>query len=292
MGSIGNNAEAEPQAFAARCAESGLLVWRCMADGSVLLAPRLPAAIYSLAASSCLGALIAEKFATGGDGQSRDLELYPGCWIACALDPSTPGGTFWVMLIPTEAGLTSPTFEAICQSAGLSVASAAEALRPFVKYTPAQKDQAVAAFIHFHESQAVRREDEAMISQFTWKLSQAYEELSLFFRLASSLNTNADPVETIQGVCDELQQILPFGWVAASFVRGAARVPGLDGRTISAGLLPCMPGMLAQAVKGACQAESHEQWVKIHNPPKTALANLAGGQVIAEPVSYGSEPIG
>jgi HD-GYP domain-containing protein (c-di-GMP phosphodiesterase class II) len=290
--SIGNNAESEPQAFAARCAESGLLVWRCTADGSVLLAPRLPDAIHALAASPHLGMLVGQAFATGGDGESRDVELYPGCWIACALDPTEAGGTFWVTMIPTEAALSGPAFEEICTSAGLSVEAGAEALRPFVKYSRLQKDQAVATFIRFYQYLAATRQDRAMISQFTWKLSQAYEELSLFFRLAGSLNTNADPIETIQTVCDELQAILPFGWVAASFVSGAARVSGLDGRTISAGTLPCMPGMLAQAVKTACQVPSLDEWVRVHNPPKTVLSNLAGGQVIAEPVSFGFAPIG
>jgi HD-GYP domain-containing protein (c-di-GMP phosphodiesterase class II) len=290
--SIGTNAEAEPQAFAARCAESGLLVWRCMADGSVLLAPRLPAAIHALAACTRLGALIADKFASGGDGESRDLELYPGCWIACALDPTAPGGTFWVTLVPTELGLSGQVFEEICQSAALSPATAAEALQAFLKYTPVQKDQAIRTFVHFYETLTASRNDQAMIAQFTWKLSQAYEELNLFFRLARSLNTNADPVETIQDVCDELQQILPFRWVAASFIPGAARVAGLDGRTISAGALPCMPGMLTHAVKAACQPENAELWVTVHDPPKTALAKLARGQVIAESVSHGGAPIG
>lgn len=292
MVSIGNNAEAEPQAFAAQCAESGLLVWRCMADGAVLLAPRLPDALYALAASPRLSALIAAKFASGGDGDSRDVELYAGCWIACALDASAPGGTFWVTLVPTEAALSGPAFEAICESAGLPVDSAAEALRPFLKYSPTQKDQAVATFVRFYDYFVAARRDHAMISQFTWKLSQAYEELSLFFRLAGSLNTDAEPVEMIQTLCDELQQILPFRWVAASFVAGAARVPGLDGRTISAGELPCMPGMLAQAVTRASRIETTDDWVRVHNPPKSALASLAGGQVIAEAISYGTAPIG
>jgi putative nucleotidyltransferase with HDIG domain len=284
--------DCEGDAFAAQCAEAGLLVWRCMADGSVLPSPAMPAALQSWVSSQRLIAMVTDKLASGGDGNSRDVELYPGCWIACALDTAGPAGTFWIVLAPFEAALCGSDFEQTCAAAGMPAPAVAEALAPFVKFAPAQKSQAVATFIRLHQNWSASRQDRAMIGQFTTKLSQAYEELNLFFRVAKSLNTSADPVETIETVCRELQQILPFGWVAASFVPGAVRVGGLDGQMVSAGALPCMPGMLSQAVKDACKSEPAQQWVRIHDPPKTALANLAGGQLIAEAVSHGGAPIG
>ena len=280
------------EAFADRCAEAGLLAWRCMADGSALSYPVLPAPLHAWVSSARMIALIGEKLASGGDGNSRDVELYPGCWIACALDSAGPAGTFWIMMAPHEPAVSGPAFEETCRPAGLQPSAVADALAPFVKYTPAQRSQAVAAFTRSYRDWTASRNDRAMIGQFTTKLSQAYEELNLFFRVAKSLNTSADPLETIQTVCRELQQILSFGWVAASFVPGAERVAGLDGQMITAGTLPCMPGMLSQAVNDACRPEVAQQWMRIHDPSKSRLAYLAGGQLIAEAVSHGGAPIG
>ena len=224
----------ESQAFATQCIESGLLVCQMRADGSVLPARWLSPRPVSWASSPRLAAMIGETFASGGDGSSRSIELYPGCWIACALESTGNGPLFWTMLALTEAGLAGPAFEQICASARLPAEKAAEALRPFIKYTPAQKDQAVATFVRFHQHLASSANDGEMISQFTTRLSQAYEELNLFFRLARSLNANGNPVETVQAICRELQEILPFSWVAASFVGGSGKVPELDGRILSA----------------------------------------------------------
>lgn len=280
------------QAFATQCIESGLLVCQCAADGSVLPAPWLSPALLSWASSPRMAAMMGETFASGGDGNSRSVELYPGCWIACALESTGDGPLFWTMLALTEAGLAGPAFEQICASAGLPAEKAADALRPFIKYTPAQKDQAVATFVRFHQHLASSRSDGEMIGQFTTRLSQAYEELNLFFRLARSLNANGNPVETVQTICRELQEILPFRWVAASFMGGSRKVPELDGRMLSAGSLPCMPATLAQVVASACIGHPHSPWLRIHNQSKTALANMAGGQVIAELLSDGSVPLG
>lgn len=292
MGQIDSQSVDANHAFATQCIESGLLVWRCAADGSVLPAPWLTATVLSWASSPCLVAMIGQAFASGGDGSSRSFELYPGCWIACALETSESGPFFWTALTLTETALTGPIFEQICASADLPAAIAADALRPFLKYTPQQRDQAVATFVRFHRHFVSSREDREMIGQFTSRLSQAYEELNLFFRLARSLSANGNAVETVQAICRELQEILPFRWVAASFVGGSGKVPELDGRILVAGSLPCMPAMLSQAIVSACGEHPRLPWTRIHNPSKTALANLAGGQVIAELLSDGAAPLG
>jgi putative nucleotidyltransferase with HDIG domain len=255
-------------------------------------APWLDAAVRSWIASPPLTALVNKAFASGGDGYSRDIELYCGCSIAAALDSTENGPVFWVTLLLTEPGLRGPVFDEICASAKLAPETAAEALKPFAWSTAAQKDQAVNTFVRFHQHLASSRGDREMISQFTSRLSQAYEELNLFFRVARLLSTSAKPLSTIQTVCREVQEILPFRWVAASFMGGAGKVPELGGQTVSVGTLPCMPGMLAHAIATACAESSHSQWVKIHNPAKTPLARLAGSQVISELLSDGQKPIG
>ena len=284
--------EQEQRAFGMQCAEAGLLVWRHAIDGPPQRAPWLAAPVQDWIASPALSPLVAQAFTSGGDGSSRDIELYPGCWIAAALDSTDGGPLFWVALVLTEAGVAGPAFHEICAKADLSPEAAAEALRPFVRNTAAQKEQAVNTFVHFHQHLASSRRDREMIGQFTSRLSQAYEELNLFFRMARLLGTSAKPVGTVQTVCREVQEILPFRWVAACFSGDAGKVQELRGQIISAGTLPCMPGMLAGAVAIACRETSHSPWIKIHNPSKTPLARLAGTQVIAELLIDGQTPIG
>jgi HD-GYP domain-containing protein (c-di-GMP phosphodiesterase class II) len=286
------NATQEQHAFGTQCAESGLLAWRYSVDGPILAAPWLPPTVAQWAASPRLAELIGLTFASGGDGDSRDIELYPGCWIAAALDSTDSGPVFWITLALAEAGLGGATFEEICASAGLNPTAAADALGPWVRSNLVQKDQVVATFVRYHQHLATSLRDRDMIGQFTSRLSQAYEELNLFFRLARLLNTSGKPAGTIQAVCQELKDTLPFDWVAASFVIGAGKVPELSGEVVSAGTLPCMPGMLSRAVASACSQTPAMPWVRVHNPPRTALANLAGTQVIAELLSNGQTPIG
>lgn len=287
-----NQCDEDAQTFGRQCAESGLLVWQCTMNGSMLPAPWLQPRLHAWASSPRLVEMIGTALASGGDGNSRSIELYPGCWMACALDSTSSGPLFWVMLTLTDAALNGATFDHVCAAAGISPEHAAEALRPFIKYSSVQKDQAVATFVRFHEQLTTSRNDRDMISQFTARLSQAYEELNLFFRLARSLNANGKPLETVQLVCRELQEILPFKWVAASFVGGTGKVPELDGRTLIAGSPPCMPAALEQQVASACSDQSRSPWLRIHNPSKSALANIAGGQVIAELLTDGAAPLG
>lgn len=292
MDPTGSQPADDGHTFATQCIESGILVWRCAVDGSNLPAPWLSPPLLSWASSPALAAMIGQAFASGGDGSSRSVELYPGCWIACALVSTEAGPFFWITLTLREQGLAGSVFEQICASSGIPGETAAEALRPFVKFTVAQKDHAVATFVRFHQHFSASRNDGELISQFTTRLSQAYEELNLFFRLARSLNANGKPVETVQTICRELQEILPFSWIAASFVGGLSKVPELDGRLIAAGSLPCMPAALLQAVASECSVHPASPWLRIHNLPKTALAKASGGQVIAELLSDGSAPLG
>lgn len=286
------NLQPEHRAFGAQCVEAGLLAWRYPIDSPPQSAPWLAPPVQSWIASPGLASLIADAFASGGDGTSRDIEIYPGCWIVAALDSTNPGPLFWVMLVLNETALGGPAFRDICAGADLSPESAAEALRPFARFTAAQRNQAVNTFVRFHQYMASARRDQEMIGQFTSRLSQAYEELNLFFRLARLLSTGTKPVSTVQTVCREVQEILQFGWVAACFPGGAGKVQELSGQTITAGKLPCMPGMLTKTVAVACRETSRSPWVKIHSAEKTPLAHLTGTQVVAELLVDGETPIG
>ena len=276
---------APDQTFSSRFAEAGLLVYRCGADGARLLPLAPNQALDAWTSSSVAGDLIAQAM-TRRDTCSGQAELYAGCRIVWAPDPSAAGSL--VLLVPTTPALHGTTFATLCASAKLTLDSTIEALDPFMKHTLTQVDQAVSTFRQLCQLLSWCHKSEGMVNQFTSKLTQAYEELNLFFRLAGSLNASVSTSETIQTICEEVQQILPFSWVAASFAADGVQLPELAGRTIVGGVLPCMPATLAAAVREACRSTP---WKAIHNPGDTVISNLVGSQVAAEIISHRGKPI-
>ena len=59
--------------------------------------------------------------------------------------------------------------------------------------------------------------DQRSIECFNEQLSQTYEEISLLFRMAAALTSTDDTSAVVQKLCDELREVLRYGWLAAVF---------------------------------------------------------------------------
>ena len=275
------------QQFGTHCARAGLLAFRLLPDG--LIEPIHPVGdeIDRLLRSEQLGAMLAAQLSV--TASREPIELYPGCRVAVA-EPAKTGETNGLLLIE-PSGLLHPVFDQICDSVGLNRDVMVRNLEPYIKHNPSQCAQALYAFLQFHDALTAAQKNQHLIDQFALNLGQAYEELNLFFRLAKSLNTSNDPARTITSFCEELRNILPFQWVAATFFGLDLRLPELNRRTLSAGKLPCDPALLSDAARQACE-RGGEHWVRINNPSMHPLASAAGSQVICERLTDGQNVIG
>lgn len=134
--------------------------------------------------------------------------------------------------------------------------------------------------------------DGRTIEQFSEKLSQAYEETNLLYRMARLLNCASDPVQSVESIGAQLQQVLPFGWLAIRFGSDCRDVRELAGKTTIAGKPPCD----AELIKAHCDAmlkrAGEAEWTKLLDPRQHPLAAATGAEVLVEPITHDQRVIG
>ncbi|MDB5299743.1 MAG: hypothetical protein JWO87_1406 [Phycisphaerales bacterium] len=125
------------------------------------------------------------------------------------------------------------------------------------------------------------------LDQFSDKLLQAYEEINLLFRLARFLNCVSEPAELLNVFCSQVQQVLPFRWLAIRFDPKGTQVQELNDGLFTAGELPCPRGQFAQLSSEILQRFSGvDDWTRLLSPGADDLATVAGADVLAEPVTH------
>lgn len=244
-----------------RCERLGLCVWLCRDSGEAVRRPGAPS----------------------GKDTSLVVEmerLLPGVASSVLAEPRTeaiglPGGR-WAVALPLgrHGG-----------EAGLIIAATAEPLEE-----SAFSDLARITRWMFADICKSVKDDETL-GQFGDKLAQAYEETNLLFRLARLLNVVKEPDKLLEMVCGQLREVLPFGWLGVKFSR-SDQVPQLQGRLIAAGTLPCDPARFAAAADSLLANYKSDDWTRLLSVEASELAQLAGGDVLAEPITHDGLVIG
>jgi len=225
--------------------------------------------------------------------QPAITEILPGCWlIPLPLQHIAPPNAFTAAIAFTETFLNTPEFTTICDSAGLDVVQARLLIQPFLK--PSQTDLRQLALVLQWTADDLARahRDRQAIGQFADKLTQAYEETILLFRLAGLMNSTAHPAQLIQAICDQIHEILPFSWLAVRFSPDSREVPDLAGRLILAGDLPCPTNTLDHAIVPLFEHADSDNWTRLLQPNASPLAALAHSEVLAEPITHDQRTIG
>lgn len=247
--------EAARQAFAElsqQCATLGIWLWQADAQGCILSAPAdAPAKPGEVASAAAILAMSPTPL---------PVELSPGRW-----------------LIPIE-----------CR-AGSTRLLLNLALLPT---TEPQDVMRIGRMLKWMQDRIVARvQDDVTIEQFSEKLSQAYEETDLLYRMARLLNCGTDATRAIQTIGSQLQEVLPFGWMAIRFSPTSRGVRELAGQTIIAGEPPIeageLGGMMDQLFDSPVQS-----WKKVHTPQRDELARRAGSEVVSEPITHDDKVIG
>lgn len=77
------------------------------------------------------------------------------------------------------------------------------------------------------------------LSSFGRQLTESYEEISLLYKLAQSMNQLVHPQKFVSLACDELHKTLAYSWIAVRFVNDRKIARGMAGRVIWRGEKPC-----------------------------------------------------
>ncbi|MBX3390027.1 MAG: HD-GYP domain-containing protein [Phycisphaeraceae bacterium] len=132
---------------------------------------------------------------------------------------------------------------------------------------------------------------EQLLHHFSQRLMQSYEETYSLFRILRLLACAPEPVQQIRLVCSNVQQVLPFRWVAAVFRTDANVVPALRGRTIVTGETG-NPLEFEAALRRACDSLRGNEWTKVLVVGQHELATLSGSEVVCDPITFDDSVVG
>jgi HD-GYP domain-containing protein (c-di-GMP phosphodiesterase class II) len=265
------------EAMQRRCAELGLPLWHCDSEGRVLVEPEQPEPVRQWLHSTEISAAI--ESATRALCQqpnpikSEPIEIEPGRWLVAAEDrKGSQRMALNVALVLSDEAANAP----------------AEATRFSRSEIPR-----IATFLRWSAADVCRAERDARtIEQFSEKLAQAYEETSVLYRMARLLNGVSEPSESIGTIGTQLQQILPFGWLAIRFCDESHGVRDLAGRLIMAGTPPCDAQIIRASSDPLLERAPDGKWRKILKPGQDDIATATGAEVLAEPIKHDGRVIG
>ncbi|MGH7243445.1 MAG: HD-GYP domain-containing protein [Phycisphaerales bacterium] len=132
---------------------------------------------------------------------------------------------------------------------------------------------------------------EQLLEHFSQRLMQSYEETYSLFRILRLLACAPDPMQQIRLVCTNVQQVLPFGWVAAVFRNDTNVVPDLRGRVVLTGEV-ANESVFEQALHRACDSLRGNEWTKVLEVGHHELATLSGSEVVCDPITFDEHVVG
>lgn len=132
---------------------------------------------------------------------------------------------------------------------------------------------------------------EQLLEHFSQRLMQSYEETYSLFRILRLLACAPDPMQQIRLVCTNVQQVLPFGWVAAVFRSDAHVVPELRGKVVLTGQV-ANEAVFEQELRRACESLRGNEWTKVLVVGKHELATMTGSEVVCDPITFDENVVG
>jgi HD-GYP domain-containing protein (c-di-GMP phosphodiesterase class II) len=237
-----------------RAAQLGATLWHCDAAGTILASPAVPVAVDPQ--------LLSRKFFAMAQAPALTaVALSDGQW-----------------LVPLEQKLGS---RRIALNIALVPAD-----------TEAQLRRSRQVLEWSSEGLLRSKLDERTVEQFSESLAQAYEETNLLYRMAGMLNCATDPLQSITTICQQIQEVLPFQWLAIRFGRAAYGVPELAGEVVSAGELPFALEELLELSRPLLSHTNESRWEKLLDPAKHPLAALTGAELLVEPITHDGKIVG
>ncbi len=288
-----HNSHESPNAFIERCLSLGLAVWPCDVGRVLLDQVRADEGALPWLRSKRLCPLVehAARGAAQEDGP-QPIEVFEGCSFVPVLrqQGATQRVAFLAMVL-CENALQTREFEAICAEAEMSTEDGRRCVGPIVQ--PAGSDaQRIRTILQwsFDDVSCLQR-DAHTLEEFSEKLIQSYEESACFYRLARMINSSFGPYQSLEATCHQIQQILPFAWIAMRFVP-ETKVPELAGQLIIAGGISCSQEMFNQAAADLLRQWSRGNRKAVLVPRSHALADLAGSEVVVERFMHEDRVVG
>jgi HD-GYP domain-containing protein (c-di-GMP phosphodiesterase class II) len=280
--------------LALRCRTIGVPLWRFDAAGCIAATPELPTALSRWLNSSAIRVRLEMAARRSlNTRRAEAIDLFPGAHFLPLEEregASRIGLT--AALIFTERAFKADELIDECVSSQLNVADVSRDLQALIRTGGSQLQQTIATVRWTYEDLLRRGLDSAALDQFGEKLSQAYEETALLFRLSRLLGCVSDPVELVRTFCQQLQEIMPFAWLGVRFNPSRTELQALAGTMILAGVTPCGVDAIDRAATELVQSWGEDDWTRVLRPGESVLADAANSEVLAEPITFDGRVIG
>ncbi|MBC7771610.1 MAG: HD domain-containing protein, partial [Pyrinomonadaceae bacterium] len=223
----------------------------------------------------------------------RDVphELFKGCWaIPLHAETSDWRGIFAIVL--TEEALQTNDFACGCSEQDINAGDARTSL---LKYCQAgsRVPDAISLILQFtREDAEIGTSTDNVLREFSDKLIQSYEETHVLFRVMRYMASSGTPSEQMTLVCNQVQQVLPFDWVAITFKDSENVEPSLRGQQIIAGTVPVHKNSCEKEIHSMLDLQQSDNWTRILTPAANTLARLLGAEVVCDPITYQGVVIG
>lgn len=280
--------------FRDRCRALGLSFWHCDASGSIADGPVDRGLVGLWLGSSALCAHIERtaRFWLNTDTPTT-VELVSGCWllpVRGGLVSDQRGIT--VVLVLGKTVLDTEWFEVICAAAALAPTEASSALAPWMRYGKSDLDYLAKILRWSRDDLAKADLNRRAIDEFSEKLIHSYEEAHLLFKLARFMNQVSEPAQMMQAACGQIQQVLPFRWIAIQFNDSSAVADDLAGALFLTGDLPCDRHTFQTAVDQLLKQQALDDWTRLLEPDQSSLAAMVGSEIVFDPISHDREVVG
>jgi HD-GYP domain-containing protein (c-di-GMP phosphodiesterase class II) len=282
------------QALATRCARIGVPLWRFDVAGSIASVPLLPESLSRWLGSSPIRVRLemAARMALS-TRRTQEIELFPGAHFLPLeeREGATRVGLSGAVIF-TDRVFKSDELIDECEARRLSLQTVSLELSDLIRTSPVQLQQTIATIRWTYDDLLRSALDSAALDQFGEKLSQAYEETALLFRLSRLLGCVSDPVELVRTFCQQLQEIMPFSWLGVRFDPARTELRGLAAGMILSGIPPCGSEQVDRASVELVKSWGEDDWTRVLRPGESALADAVGSEVLAEPITFDGHVIG
>lgn len=224
-----------------RCRVMGIAVWRFDAGGARVSGPSDAGPMGLWLRSAPIERLVAEVVAGWQKSDAPGVApIFDGFWLIPVIESQRRKrrGLLAAAVFGPEV-LASEGLASSCAEAGLDPARVREALAPCAVFPRAAVER-IALTLSWGQSDLDSiAQGQASIAEFSQKLAESYEEITLLQKLGRSMNQLAQPKRFVALACDELQKTLPFEWVAVRFTAERRLARSMAGRLHISGEAPC-----------------------------------------------------
>ena len=277
-----------------RCRTIGVPLWRFNSTGALTAPPELPDALSKWLATEVVRVRLETAARLALRNRRPDaIELFKGAHFL-PLEEREGAVRFGLSaaVIFTDEILEAEEFVEGCETAQFSVLEVTRDLAPLIRRGTAQLEQATSTVRWMFDDLLRVARDSSALDQFGEKLSQAYEETALLFRLSRLLGCVSDPVGLVRTFCQQVQEIMPFAWLGVRFDPSHTELRGLANEMILAGVTPCGVEPIDKAAIDLIRSWGEDDWTRVLRPGESVLADAARSEVLAEPITFDGRVIG